>query len=209
MSKTGGNFDCIVIGGGHNGLIAAAYLARAGKKVCVLERRHVLGGCSVSEELWPGYKISTAAYVVSLLLPEIISELKLNENGLIILPRNPSSFTPMADGRHLLLGPDLKQNQAQIAKFSQRDAEAFPKYEQLLENVAIHLEPVLNESAPDLLPMPKAWRKIGIGKKIRDMTKGYRLMKALKAMGNDIPQALELLTGAGARFSSGGSNPKS
>ncbi len=117
------------------------------------------------------------------LLPEIISELKLKENGLIILPRNPSSFTPMADGRHLLLGPDLKQNQVQIAKFSQRDAEAFPKYEQLLEKVAMHLEPVLNESSPDLLPLPKAWRKIGIGKKIRDMRKGYRLHESPESDG--------------------------
>ncbi|MGI9459867.1 MAG: FAD-dependent oxidoreductase, partial [Pirellulales bacterium] len=79
-------YDCIIIGGGHNGLIAAAYLAKRGKRVCVLERRPMLGGCSVTEELWPGYKVSTASYVVSLLLPEIISDLQLKQNGLTILP---------------------------------------------------------------------------------------------------------------------------
>lgn len=99
-------FDAVVIGGGHNGLVTAAYLAKAGKSVCVLERRHVLGGCSVTEELWPGYHVSTAAYVISLFLPEIIRDLQLKANGLKILPRTPSSFTPLPDGRSLLLGPD-------------------------------------------------------------------------------------------------------
>ena len=74
-------YDCIVIGGGHNGLVTAAYLAKAGKTVCVLERRHVLGGCSTTEELWPGYKVSTAAYVISLFLPEIIRDLRLKPAG--------------------------------------------------------------------------------------------------------------------------------
>ena len=80
-------FDAIIIGGGHNGLVCAAYLARAGHKVCVLERRHVLGGCATTEAIWPGYKVSTAAYVISLFLPQIIRELKLKEYGLTVLPR--------------------------------------------------------------------------------------------------------------------------
>lgn len=190
------NFDSIIIGGGHNGLIAAAYLAKAGKKVCVLERRTMLGGCSVTEELWPGYQVSTAAYVVSLLLPEIIKELKLKENGLKILPRIPSSFTPMRDGRHLMLGADHAQNHAQISKFSTRDADAFIRYEKLLENVAIQLEPMLNQTAPDLLPMPASWRKIGIGKKLRDLKKAWQLQSLLKKMGDQIPEGIELLTAA-------------
>lgn len=189
-------FDCIVIGAGHNGLIAAAYLARKGKKVCVVERRELIGGCSVTEPLWPGYKVSTASYVVSLLLPEVISELRLKENGLKILPRNPSSFTPMRDGRYLMLGPDGAKNREEISKFSAADAAAFGRYESLLEKVAEHLEPVLNESSPDLLPLPASWRKIGLGKKWRDLRKGWRLRRALQAMGNEIPEGLELLTAA-------------
>ena len=189
-------FDCVIIGAGHNGLIAAAYLARAGKKVCVLERRSVIGGCSVTEELWPGYKISTASYVLSLLLPEIISDLQLKQNGLTILPRNPSSFTPCRDGRHLLLGPDVAFNQQQIAKFSQRDAEAFPRYEALLESVASQLEPLLAMTAPDLLPLPTAWRKASLGKRLSDVRAAWRIRQSMAALGPQLPAAIELLTGA-------------
>ncbi len=191
-----GPFDCVVIGGGHNGLVAACYLAKAGKKVCVLERRNVLGGCSVTEELWPGYRVSTASYVVSLLLPEIIAELRLKDYGLKILPRNPSSFTPMADGRHLLLGPDAGENRKQIAKFSERDAEQYGKYESMLERVATVLEPLLMQSAPDLLPLPKSWRRIGLMKRLRDLTALRRMHASMKKLGADLPQAIELLTGA-------------
>src|SRR6185503_13988238 len=135
------SYDCIVIGGGHNGLIAAAYLAKAGKSVCVLERRHVLGGCACTEAVWPGYKVSVAAYVISLLLPEIIRDLRLGAYGLTILPRNPSSFTPLLDGRSLLMGPDSRMTRKEIAKFSERDAEAYPQYTALLERTAEAIEP--------------------------------------------------------------------
>jgi phytoene dehydrogenase-like protein len=189
-------YDCIVIGGGHNGLVTAAYLAKAGKSVCVLERRHVLGGCATTEELWPGYKVSTAAYVISLFLPEIIRDLRLKQYGLEILPRNPSSFTPMLDGRHLLLGSDRRQNSNEIAKFSERDAEAYSKYESLLERVAGTIEPVLSKAAPDPFPMPKARRKIGLGKRMRDTAKLWELYQAMSELGEDLPAAVELLTGA-------------
>ena len=191
-----GSYDAIIIGGGHNGLVAAAYLAKAGRKVCVLERRHVLGGCATTEELWPGYKVSTAAYVISLFQTQIIQELALKENGLRILPRNPSSFTPLPDGRSLLMGPDAALNQREIGKFSMRDAAAYPRYEALLERVAATLEPVLSEAAPDPLPLPASWRKIGIGKKLRDGKKLLDLLNATKALGADLPEAVELLTGA-------------
>ncbi len=189
-------YDCAIIGGGHNGLVAAAYLARAGKKVCVLERRGVLGGCSTTEELWPGFKVSTAAYVISLFAPSIIRDLKLNDYGLTILPRNPSSFTPLPDGRSLLMGPDPELNRREIGKFSQRDAEAFPKYEALLERVAKVLEPLLSQPAPDPLPMPGAWRRVGLGKRLRDGRRLWRMYGSLKTLGADLPEALEILTGA-------------
>ncbi len=189
-------YDCVVIGGGHNGLVAAAYLAKAGKRVCVLERRHVLGGASTTEELWPGFKVSTAAYVISLFLPEIIRELRLRHYGLEILPRNPSSFTPLPDGRSLLLGPNAELNQREIGKFSGRDALAFGQYEALLERVAKVLEPVLAQAAPDVLPLPKSWRSIGIAKKMRDAATLLRLHGALAGLGNDLPEAIELLSGA-------------
>ena len=96
------SYDCIIVGGGHNGLVCSAYLAKAGWKVLVLERRPMVGGCSVTEELWPGFKVSTASYVVSLLMPEIERDLELKKHGYKVLARNPSSFTPFEDGRYLM-----------------------------------------------------------------------------------------------------------
>ena len=196
MKKQASKYDCIVIGGGHNGLVTAAYLAKAGKSVCVLERRHVLGGCATTEELWPGYKVSTAAYVISLFLPEIIRELRLNHYGLKILPRNPSSFTPLLDGRSLLMGPDGRLNRQEIAKFSENDADAYPRYNQLLERVAHVLEPVLAKAAPDPLPLPKEFRKLRMGKRLRDTGKLWDMYQALSELGPDVPDAIELLSGA-------------
>ena len=191
-----GKFDCIIIGGGHNGLVCAAYLAKAGRKVCVLERRHVLGGCATTEELWPGYKVSTAAYVISLFQMAILRELRLPQYGLEILPRTPSSFTPLPDGRSLTLGPDAALAEREISKFSGRDAAAYPRYNALLERIAATLEPTLNETAPDPLPLPEHWRKIGMGKRIRDGKKLWKLHGAMKALGPDLPEAVEILTGA-------------
>ena len=189
-------YDCVIIGAGHNGLVTAAYLARAGWKVLVLERRDVLGGCAVTEELWPGYRVSTASYVVSLLLPEIERDLDLARHGYRVLARNPSSFTPFEDGRYLMLGPEEGLNQREIAKFSEKDAAAFPRYEALLERVAECIEPILSSTPPDLLPLPGEWRHIGFGKKLRDFRKALSLHKALKKLGNDMPEAIELLTGS-------------
>jgi len=190
------SFDCIVIGGGHNGLVTAAYLAKSGKRVCVLERRDVLGGCTVTEEPWPGFKVSAVSYVVSLLLPEIIRDLKLKHYGLTILPRNPSSFTPLPDGRSLTLGPDAELCYDEIAKFSRRDAEAFPKYNALLERVSAVVEPLLMRTAPDPLPMPKSWRRIPLAKRLRDTARLWDLHKSVGHLGDDLPEAIELLTGA-------------
>lgn len=190
------SFDCLVIGGGHNGLVAAAYLAKAGKSVCVVERRHVLGGCSATEELWPGYKISVASYVISLFRPEIIRELKLKQYGLSILPRDPSSFTPLLDGRSLLMGPDQRMTCREIAKFSQEDAAAYPEYNRLLERVASAIEPTFSRCAPDPLPLPAEWRKVGLGKKLRDGGKLLEIYQALAQLGAELPEAIDLLLGA-------------
>lgn len=190
------NYDCIIIGGGHNGLICSAYLARAGWKVLVLERRHLIGGACVTEDLWPGYKVSTAAYVVSLLLPEIERDLQLSRYGYEVLRRVPSSFTPFEDGRCLILGPDDRENHAQISKFSTRDAAAWTRYEALLTTVAEKLEPILSATPPDLLPLPGSWRKVPWRKKLRDLGKGKDLYRAFESLGEQIPEAIELLTGA-------------
>ena len=188
--------DAIVIGAGHNGLVCAHDLARDGWDVLVLERRAVVGGASVTEELWPGYKVSTAAYVVSLLLPEVERDLELKKFGYKVLPRNPSSFTPFEDGRYLLLGPDEDDNRREIAKFSTRDADGFPRYEALLTRVADCIEPLFGACPPDLLPMPRAWRKVSLGKRLRELRRGYDIYRALGRLGDDLPEAIELLTGS-------------
>ncbi|MED6209948.1 hypothetical protein PIB30_118445 [Stylosanthes scabra] len=121
-------WDALIVGGGHNGLTAAAYLARGGLSVAVLERRHVIGGAAVTEELVPGFKFSRCSYLQSLLRPLVIKELELPKHGLKLLKRNPSSFTPCIDGRYLLLGPDKSLNHSEISKFSLKDADAYPRY---------------------------------------------------------------------------------
>ena len=158
-------YDTVIIGAGHNGLTCAAYLARAGKKVLVLERREVIGGCCVTEEIWPGCKVSTAAYVNSLLRPEVIRELDLKKHGFEMLPRNPSSFTPFPDNRYLLLGPDPTLNHAEVGKFSTRDADNLPKYEAMLLKAAEFLEPTLDEVPPNPMSLHpgQLWRLMKLG----------------------------------------------
>ncbi|MGH7527697.1 MAG: phytoene desaturase family protein, partial [Gemmatimonadales bacterium] len=178
-------YDLIVIGGGHNGLVTAAYLARKGLKVLVLERREVLGGACVTEEVWPGYKVSTAAYVNSLLRPEIIRDLELKRHGFEMLPRSPSSFTPFPDGRSLLLGPDKELTRREVSKFSARDAEALPKYERMLERVADFLEPTLTMTPPS----PWSLRP-------SNLLQLAKLGLAFTRLGTDGQKAVEILTGA-------------
>ncbi|XP_024978257.1 pyridine nucleotide-disulfide oxidoreductase domain-containing protein 2 [Cynara cardunculus var. scolymus] len=142
-------WDALVIGGGHNGLTAAAYLAQSGLSVAVLERRHLIGGAAITEELIPGFKFSRCSYLQSLLRPSIIRDLELGRHGLKLLKRSPSSFTPCLDGRYLLLGPDAELNHSEISKFSKRDADAYPRYENQLETFCKFMDPLIDSSPPE------------------------------------------------------------
>lgn len=143
------NYDAVIIGGGHNGLTCAYYLARAGLKVRVCERRGVVGGAAVTEEFHPGFRNSVASYTVSLLNPTVIDEMGLRARGLEILPRPMSNFLPTEDGRYLLMGGGLERTQKEFAKFSSLDAERLPAYYERLEAVADVLRNLSMQTPPN------------------------------------------------------------
>jgi phytoene dehydrogenase-like protein len=147
-SKSNGRYDAIVIGGGHNGLVTAAYLARAGKKVVVLERRPLVGGAAVTEEVVPGFKFSVFSYVVSLLRPEIIRDLDLPAHGLQILPLE-STVTPLDNGDYLAGWADADETRREIARHSPRDAEAASQFGRLMHHMAMAVKPILGMVPPD------------------------------------------------------------
>ena len=150
-------YDAVVIGGGHNGLVAAAYLGRAGMRVQVLERRHVLGGAAVTEEVFPGFRFSVASYVVSLLRPEIIRELELTRHGLEILPLD-GTFAPLDDGRYLWMTSDHGRTMRNLRTFSKRDAEAYEEFGQLMSDMVRFIKPIMGVVPPDPLRLdPRQW----------------------------------------------------
>jgi phytoene dehydrogenase-like protein len=163
-------YDAIIVGGGHNGLTCAAYLARAGRKVLVLERRHVLGGAAVTEEVFPGFKFSVCSYVVSLLRPEIIRELDLPAHGMELLPLD-GTFTPMPNGDYLWRVNDHYKTRREIARHSKLDAEAYDEYGKAMVEMGRFAKPILGMTPPDPTSLdPRGLLELlGIGRRFRAM----------------------------------------
>ena len=166
MSRT---YDVIVVGGGHNGLTCAAYLAKAGRSVLVLERRHVLGGAAVSEEVFPGFTFSVCSYVVSLLRPWIIRDLELPRFGLEMIPLE-SSFLPLPDGRSLCRWADGERTRREIAEFSKKDAEVYGEFGLALARMGQFVKPIIDQPAPDpsSLRPSDLLQLLRLGRSVRD-----------------------------------------
>ncbi|XP_071770277.1 pyridine nucleotide-disulfide oxidoreductase domain-containing protein 2 [Centroberyx gerrardi] len=190
-------YDALVIGGGHNGLVAAAYLQRGGVKTAVLERRHVLGGAAVSEEIFPGFHFSRCSYLLSLLRPHISADLELKKHGLKVYMRDPHAFTPMleegvrgAPPRSLTLGSDLAMNLREIGKFSQKDAKAFPEFVAHLEKLAGAIHPLLDAPPVDI-------PGVTAGSLSKRLTAAKTLMPIVRCglkLGRNIPDFYEIIT---------------
>lgn len=156
MTRDAMTYDALIVGGGHNGLVAAGYLARAGWRVLVLERRPIVGGACVTEEVFPGYRVSTTSYLVSLLQEKVVRDLELRRFGYAVVPKDPAYFAPFRDGRFFFTYRDPGRTCAEIAKFSRRDAERYPAYEAHIERLARFVEPLLLEPPPNLPPREPA-----------------------------------------------------
>ena len=171
-------YDVVIVGGGHNGLVCACYLAGAGLRVRVLERRAVVGGAAVTEEFAPGFRNSTAAYTVSLLNPKIIRELKLADHGLRIVERRFANFLPLPDGRSFRLGPTLEDTQRELARFSARDAARLPDYYRTIETAADTLRALVLKTPPNLGGGWRDW--------LRALALGGRLARLKRAEQRDL-----------------------
>ncbi|XP_015271400.1 PREDICTED: pyridine nucleotide-disulfide oxidoreductase domain-containing protein 2 [Gekko japonicus] len=190
-------YEAIVIGAGHNGLVAAAYLQKGGLKTAVLERRHLVGGAAVTEEIIPGFRFSRASYLLSLLRPQIYSELELKKHGLRVLLRDPYSFTPLLeDGQggkaphSLLLGNNMAETQSQIAQFSVRDAQAFPKYEAFMSRLVSAIDPLLDTCPVDMAVLSQG----SLLQRLRALRGVQILFRAGFALGKQLPQYYQVLT---------------
>ena len=154
-------FDAIVIGGGHNGLAAAAYLARAGHSVCVLERYHLIGGAAVTEELIPGFRVSTGSYVLSLMPQQLISDLELHAHGLEFIPRDPHHILPLPDGRSIALWRDPQRRYEELAAFSPRDAEHWASYDAFIERASRVMDRFILRRPPSWAQVAAAFEEQG------------------------------------------------
>src|SRR6266511_1724509 len=182
-------YDAVVIGAGHNGLVNAAYLARAGKKVLVLERRHVVGGAAVTEEVFPGFRFSVCSYVVSLLRPEIIRELDLPRHGLEILPLD-GTFTPLPSGDFLWRMNDHARTRREIYRHSPTDAEAYDEYAKAMVDMARFVKPILSMVPPDpfSFDLPGFARLLELGQRFRRLPRlsQHRLLQLMTMSAADM-----------------------
>lgn len=173
-------YDAVIIGGGHNGLVCAAYLAKAGLKVLVLEKRPILGGCCVTEKI-ANCLVSRAAYVYSLFSPKIVADLKLCDKDLELIERDPPSFTPLKDGRYLIMYQDIGKTCEEIGKFSPADAAKYAAYEETLDLLVRFIEPLLHQTPPNPYKISD-WPKL--------MALGWRALRLKK----DLPILAELFS---------------
>ena len=158
MANQSGQIDAIIIGAGHNGLVAAGYLARAGKKVVVLEQRDRVGGACTLEEPFPGFTMSPCAYVVSLLRPEIIRDLELHRYGFDAYVKDPQMFVPYPDGNYLFFRASTEKTVEGIRRLSPHDAQAYPKYLAFFERASEILNPILLEEPPSVADLAGRFR---------------------------------------------------
>src|SRR5438105_4658855 len=181
--RAGSTYDAVIIGGGHNGLVCACYLAASGLKVAVFERRRIVGGAAVTEESHPGFRNSTASYTVSLLHPKVIRDLKLAAHGLTIVERPLANFLPLSSSAYLKVGGGLAATQAEVSRFSKKDAAALPDYYARLGRVADVLRALVLETPPNIGG--------GIGEWLRAWKVGGRLKRLTLAERRDV---LDLFT---------------
>lgn len=185
-----GSYGAIVVGGGHNGLICAAYLSGAiPGEVLLLERRDILGGATVTEEIYPGFSYTTAAQVISLLRPQVVDELRLRDHGFEFIPME-SSFTPFSDGRYLLTGESEDRDLESVAQFSERDAETWPAFHRMMGRLADAVRPTLDRPPPDMN-----------GPRLRDLLDAGPVARALRRLSRfDRGQLIKVLTMSSREF---------
>ena len=183
-------YDAVVVGGGHNGLTAAAYLARAGLSTLVLERRHMVGGCCVTEEIAPGCRVSTTSYIASMLRPEVISDLRLAEHGLRMVPCDPAIQVPFPDGHVVPWWADRERAKAEFKKISARDADTFIRVDDQLKKLARYLQPFFMEPPPQIdTKSMSGWTDLfRVGKKFRGISS------------DEVSQLISFLTGSLGEF---------